>query len=62
MSMAVSKHVKFCAILCHSRWKVREGGTSSCCVDLPSGNFVKIINDAYQRMKELTFRPVFFEM
>jgi len=33
-------------------WKVREGGTSSCCVDLPSGNFVKIINDAYQRMKE----------
>ena len=56
------------------RWKVREGGASSCCVDLPagltvffelhwnldaslcfrspSGSFIKIIYDAYQRMKE----------
>jgi len=33
-------------------WKVREGGDSSCCVDLPAGSFIKIIYDAYQRMKE----------
>ncbi|CAE7602276.1 unnamed protein product [Symbiodinium pilosum] len=34
------------------QWKVREGTTDSTCVDLPAGNFVKIIYDAYKRMKE----------
>ncbi|OLP83457.1 hypothetical protein AK812_SmicGene35783 [Symbiodinium microadriaticum] len=34
------------------KWKVREGNTDAACIDLPPGNFVKIIYDAYKRMKE----------
>lgn len=34
------------------KWKVREGNTDATCIDLPPGNFVKIIYDAYKRMKE----------
>ncbi|CAE7385635.1 unnamed protein product [Symbiodinium natans] len=34
------------------KWKVREGTTDAACVDLPAGSFVKLVYDAYKRMKE----------
>ncbi|CAK9104170.1 unnamed protein product [Durusdinium trenchii] len=34
------------------KWKIREGSDTSSCIDLPRGHFLKIVRDAYQRMKE----------